>query len=306
MLFRSAWRDFGSRQIETTFGDTIYLTELARANSEYFKARDAFQEFCGDAYDVLLERRMATLGDEELAAWNKPEVDRSIDEIFMAAHVDNVLKVPPMDVARATSEDKRVEAMRLAKALEAANDKISHIEIYRNQINYAYWEGRCVAEQDDAAILARTSMYEANQLLDKGELDAALEKYETAWTAWAALFNSYPAMMIDDAADEVMTSIERYRRLFDQPELPEDFGLKDFLTFRDIHEGGQGAPAMMSVISSWPEDYPDRNFLDEFIAKSAPSSADTDPGTDATAAGDSTPAPRIDVTAPSDGAPPRP
>lgn len=261
------WKEFGERQIETTFGDTIYLTELERANQEYANEKKEFQEFCGKAYTDLLNQRMSKLTSAELEAWSKPPLERDFQEVLLAEEVDLRLSIPPLEVARNTPEEIRVEALQRAKQLATAADKIQHIEIYRNQINYPYWEARCIAEQQDASILARTSMYEANQLLDKGELDAALEKFEVAWNAWADLFNDYPAMMIDDAADDVLASIDRYRRLLDRPDLPDDFGLKDFMKFREVYENNLADPAMMSVIASWPKQYPGRNFLQEMLLK---------------------------------------
>ena len=261
------WDSFGKRNIVTTFGDTIYLKESAVANENYTKLKQQFQEFTGETYTKLMEERAAKLSPEELAAWEKPELDRSLDEIFMAHHVSATFDVPPNEVVRELPEEKRIRALELAQQLTTAKDKIQHIDIYTNQVNYTYWEDRCEAEQEDASILARTSMYEANQLLDRGELDAALAKYDEAWAAWDDLFNKFPAMMIDDAADEVRASIERYRRLLDQADLPDDFALKDFVKFSEMHDNGTTDAAVMEVMSVWPDRYPDRNFLTELFRK---------------------------------------
>ncbi len=261
------WQKFGERNIVTTFGDTIFLTELSRANADQAKLQKEFEEFCGSTFKKLYDERIAKLTPEEIAAWNKPDIERTFSEILMAEKASNYLAIPPQDIAKLTPDNIRVEALQMAKRLETAKEKISHIEIYRNQINYAYWAERCEAEQEDAAILARTSMYEANKLLDKGELDGALAKYDVAWKAWDDLFNKFPAMMVDDAADEVMESIERYRRLLDQPDLPEDFGLSGFIKFRTIKDGDRADPAIMNVIGSWRKVYPDRDFLTELFRK---------------------------------------
>lgn len=290
------WRRFGERQIVTTFGDTIYLAELERANAEYTRLLQEFEEFAGPVYDRLYKQRLAQLSEEELAAREKEELERTFDEMMLARQVDYKITVDPYEVAELVSDEKRVDALQMAKQLAAAKDKISHIEIYRNQINYGYWEARTTAEQEDASILARTSMYEANQLLDRGELDAALEKYEVAWGAWASLFNKFPAMMIDDVADDVLASIERYRRLLDQPDLPGDFALRDFVEFRDIYEEDLADAALMNVIASWPKNYPERNFLNEMLRKSVYESGSELSTEEPTAT--------IDVTAPDQGAKP--
>lgn len=301
------WDSFGKRNIVTTFGDTIYLKETAAAHENYDQLKKAFQEFAADTYEKLLAERTAKLLPEEIEAWEKPELDRSLDEMFMAAKVEGVFAVPPEEIARAVPDSKRIKALEMAQQLSVAKDKMSHIDIYTNQVNYAYWEARCEAEQEDAAILARTSMYQANQLLDRGELDAAIVKYDEAWKAWDDLFNKYPAMMIDDAADEVIASIDRYRRLLDQPDLPDDFALKDFVKFAEMHENNQTDPAVMEVMTVWPERYPDRNFLTELFRKidqlpPAPTPEDAvEAGTPDSAVdepvAEQTPAPEPEVTA---------
>ncbi len=297
------WKKFGERNLVTTFGDTIYLTELARANSDFAKIKQEFEEFCGPAFEKLRDERIAKLTAEEIAAWTKPAIERTFPEILMAEKADSYLSIPPQEIAKGTPENIRVDALQMAKRLETAKEKISHIEIYRNQINFAYWEERCEAEQEDSAILARTSMYEANQLLDKGELDGALAKYDVAWEAWAELFNRFPAMMIDDAADEVMESVERYRRLLDQPDLPEDFKLSGFIRFRTIKEGETADPAIMNVIGNWRKVYPDRDFLTELFRKSGEVVSDETQATDSTVATEES---TIEVSAPDAGGAPAP
>ncbi len=301
------WKEFGERNIVTTFGDTIYLTELERANADYQKLREEFETFSGEAFQKLRDERIAKLTPEEIAAWTKPAIERTFNEILMAERADGYMSIPPLDIAKASPPEKRVEALQLAKRLETAKEKISHVEIYRNQINYPYWAERCKAEQEDSAILARTSMYEANQLLDRGELDAAIDKYDVAWNAWADLFNKFPAMMIDDAADEVLQSIERYRRLLDQPDLPPDFGLSGFLKFRELRESDLADPAIMNVIGDWRKVYPDRDFVTELLRKS--SEAEEASAPDATDDGNVTSdsaASVIEVTAPDEGGAPAP
>ncbi|MEM8734551.1 MAG: hypothetical protein AAGG44_10040, partial [Planctomycetota bacterium] len=263
------WRRFGERSILTSFGDTIYLTEIEQANVDYKEATEAFVEYSSETYQRLMKEREATLTPEEAEAVALPYEERTFDQVLSAELALQKLAIDPQEVARELPADLRVDGMQKAKQLVAMRDKIQHIEIYRNQINFAYWEQRCLAEQEDSAIAARTNMYEADELLENGLLDEAFEKYETAFENWDKLFNTHPAMMIDDAAEEVAFAVERYRRLLDVPTLPDDFPLNKFLQFREAYEDQFADPAMMSVIASWPRNYPGRNFLDEMLKKSA-------------------------------------
>lgn len=264
----STWGVFGDRQIRTSFGTEITLRQVDAANENYQDLLDEFKEFCGSTYDELYQASFDSLTDEEQQAWLTKDIDRTFDQVLMAEDVGYRLTIPPDLVARQLPEDKRIEGIKLAKDLKAARELITHIEIYRNQINYSYWEARCEAEQEDSAVTARTSMYEAEQLLDRGELNAAIEKYEVAWENWQALFNKHPSMMVDDSADGVLAAIEEYRKTIDG-DLPEDFELAKFLEFRELYDSALADPAMMSIIADWPDRYPGRNFLDEMLRKTA-------------------------------------
>ncbi len=274
---RVAWRRaaegikvFGNMPIQTTFGDEISLNGIAQANEELARARKDFEEYAGEVFQQAREERRKQLTDSEVAALNKDAVDRSFDEILMAQRAEDMMKVDMKEVVTNLPKDKQTRAFQLADRINQAEQYIMHIEVYRNQINYEYWRVRCDAEQEDSAIVARTNMYDANQLLDKGDLDAALKKYEVAWKAWDELFNRFPSMMIDDTAEDIEEAIERYTKLRDDPKLPEDFILNDFLEFRKIHEGQMSDNSLLSVITEWPSRYPGRNFLKEMLKRSRP------------------------------------
>ncbi len=273
---RVAWRraaagikSFGDMTIQTTFGDEITLNTIDQANQDLLKAEKEFQEYCGETYQNILADRRSKLTKEQLAATEVEDFERNFDQLMLAEQASSVLTIDPRDVVTKLSADKQVKGFQIAEKIRIAKEYIQHVEIYRNQINYAYWKSRCDAEQEDSAITARTNMYAANELLDKGELDAALKKYDTAWNAWNDLFNKFPSMMIDDAADEVTAAIDRYRRLLETPDLPKDFPLQSFLKFREINEGNMADPSLMSLVADWPKRHPGRDFLAEMLKKSA-------------------------------------
>ncbi len=273
---RVAWRraaaglkTFGDMSIQTTFGDEITLNIIDQANQDLFKAEKEFQDYCGDAYKEVLADRRSQLTKEQLAAIEIEDFERSFDQLMLAEQANTVLAIDPRDVVNKLTSEQQVKAFQLAEKVRISKEYIQHVEIYRNQINYAYWKSRCEAEQEDSAITARTNMFAANQLLDKGELDVALEKYDIAWSAWNDLFNKYPSMMIDDAADDVADAIDRYRRLLETPDLPKDFPLLSFLKFREINKDNMADPALMSLVADWPKRHPGRDFLTEMLKKSA-------------------------------------
>ncbi|MEZ6079267.1 MAG: hypothetical protein R3C56_27435 [Pirellulaceae bacterium] len=173
-----------SCNIVTTFGDTIYLKETATANENYDKLKRQFEEFAGETYQRLLAERTAQLTPEEIVAWEKPELDRSLDEMFMAAKVEALFTVPPDEVARALPEEERIDGFEMAHDYRLLGIRSTTSKSIPTKSTMPIGKLRCEAEQEDAAILVpRTSMYEANQMLDRGELDAAIAKYDEAWKA---------------------------------------------------------------------------------------------------------------------------
>jgi hypothetical protein len=274
---RNAWNvagknleKFGQRPIRTSWGTTVFLSQLANASRELAEKEQEFTEFCGEIYTQLMEKQKESLSELQRTALSKESIEWTFEEMIAADEAKGVLRLNPMAVAKALPSEKQLKGLELAKQLKVYQDRRDHIDRYRAQINYSYWEARCRAEQADAALAARTKMYQADKSLDLGKLDEAIELYEQAWQEWNKLFNQYPQMMIDDAADEVEKSITSYLPLIERSRenLPPDFVLKNFLDFRELHEKDSATPSIMNLISQWPDRYPDRDFLEEVLAKS--------------------------------------
>ncbi len=263
------WEEFGMLPILTTYGSTIQMGLMEKANEDFQKAQDDFAEFCGGIYDELQVELIDKLEDVEREALDLPYEERNFEQVLLAENAAYKILLNPDAVAKRLEDDEaRMTAMTKAKEMVRLREQIRHIDVYRNQINYAYWAERCLAEQEEEALLARTQMFNADQHLENAELTEAFKAFEEAFINWDKLFNKRPAMMIDDIADEVIASVQRYKQILDEPELPEDFPLNDFLEFRRVYEDQFADPAMLGVISSWPKKYPGRNFLTEMLRKS--------------------------------------
>ncbi len=262
--------EFGKRQIRTSFGTLVRLSEIEREGERYAEKEKEFKELCGEAYTAALNKLKENLTEVQRQALDKDHADLSFDELVAVEQAQGLLKVDPLSVARRVPSEKQLKALELAQQMRTQADLREHTERYRAQVNYSYWESRCRAEQDDAALDARTSMYLANKALDLGKLDEAIELFEKAWVAWNTLFNRHPDMMIDEAADDVEKAVAQYLTQIEKSldNLPENFALKNFLQFRKFHKDDSADPAMMSLISKWPQRYPERNFLEEVLNKS--------------------------------------
>jgi hypothetical protein len=274
---RSAWKYageqlnlFGKRKIRTSFGTEIFLSEIEKSNQDYNTKLEEFKAFCGEHYDKAYENLEKNLSDLERAAIKKEAADLSLEELIASEKAKAVLKVNTENLARTLPSNMQLKGMELASQLKTISERRDHIDRYRAQVNYTYWESRCLAEQEDSALTARSKMYQANASLDKGKLDEAIEQYDLAWKSWEELFKKFPDMMIDDAADAVDKSIVQYLQHVDKQDgqLPEGFVLKDYMEFRQLHAEEMVDPAMMNLISSWSKRYPTRNFLEGALAKS--------------------------------------
>ncbi|MBX3421696.1 MAG: hypothetical protein KF752_09080 [Pirellulaceae bacterium] len=266
----TAWRNYGQRQIRTSFGSTIFLNELTSAREKRDQLQQELYQHAGETYQAAYQKQRQQLTPLQLAALDKDPASLTMQELTAVETARTALTVSTSELIDALPADKRPRALELANQLKLAATHVEHIDRYRNQVNYAYWEARCVAEQDDAALAARRSMFDAQQLLDLGKLQECLERYEDSWRSWNALFNRFPAVMVDDTAEEVELAAQRYLQLRDLPEPPQDFPLTKFLRFRQIYRDAQGdKTTLVNIIADWPKRFPGRNFLDDLIPDSS-------------------------------------
>jgi hypothetical protein len=135
-------------------------------------------------------------------------------------------------VAQQSPKDSQLRALEIAAEIAEVDNRISKCNIYRDQMNYTYWELRCEAEQDDLLLDARRLLYEAEKLYEETDLDGEIAKYEQAFQKWAEVYEKYPDLRTDITGDEVVDAIDRYRVATDQAELPEGFVLADFYAQR--------------------------------------------------------------------------
>ena len=234
----------------STWGEDLKMNDIDVANKQLAEAKANFYEYCKEQNEQMRAERMDKLTDEEKAVLNVPDLQRTSEEVFLAMGADQKLLVPYREVAAKMPADKQFKANELAIRVDKAQEFVQHIEVYRNQVNYTYWDMRCKAEQTEPALNARADLYAASQALQRGELDAAMTKYQSAFKNWNELFNRFPAMMTDESAEEVQKAIKRYRQISDEA-LGSDFVLNDFLKFREEYESSTADPRLQQVLADW-------------------------------------------------------
>lgn len=227
----TSWSNYGEREIPTTWGHTIRLNDLSESVKRVDLLRKEFEDLTGDLYRKAYEERLAKLSPEERIALETPDDKKTERQFMIFATARQKVEPRPTDVAKLLPPEKRVDGLQLAVRVEQENLYREHVDNYRNQVNYNYWETRARAEQSDLAIAAHQTLYDAEKLLSDAELDEALKKYEESWVHWKNLFETYPILMVDESGDDVLDAIRRYARALDK-DPGDDFILKEFIELR--------------------------------------------------------------------------
>jgi hypothetical protein len=233
-----SWSEFGDREIPTTWGHNIRLNDIEESGARVAEYEKQFRDFVGDYYQKAIDSRMAKLSDEQKEALNTPPEKRTERTQVLFTEARQIISPSLSDIAKEMPPEKRIEALQFADKAQSEIAIREHVDQYRNQVNFNYWETRCKAEQSDEAIAARQYLFQAENLMND-DVDEAIKKYDQAWIYWDKLFDKYPLLVIDEGADDVMDAISRYRRAIDS-DLPDDFVLKDFLEFRAKYDEGEG------------------------------------------------------------------
>lgn len=313
-----SWTSYGEREIPTTWGHTIRLNELPDSTKRVEVLRKEFEELTGDLYRKAYNDRVAKLAPDERIALETPDEKKTERQFMLASTARLRVEPKPTDVAKLLPPEKRVDGLQLAVRVEEANLYREHVDSYRNQVNFNYWETRAKAEQSDLALAARQTLYDAEKLLNDAELDEALKKYEESWVHWKKLFDTYPILMIDESGDDVIDAIRRYARALDK-DLPENFILQEFIDLRRQYDQSGGdiqtlidmsrAAAMKAKAEEQAEEKAANEAMENKAENPTPPQETTPPATTDTPAVTETPAttetPVITET-PESGEPPAP
>ncbi len=246
------WKDFGNRELTGTTTVAVILRSLDVARDEVEKLRSRFVELTGDAAKLAEDVKKQKIPEAKMAAYLKPSEQRSLTENREANEVAMLIQPTYQEIAGQLPRAKQIEALEIAEQLGAAEDYLKNTQSLRDQVNYSYWEVRAAAEQQQTMVDARRLMFEANQLIDLADIKGAVEKYEDAWVRWNMVFRYYPAIMTEEVGEEVLKSINRYKKLIDA-DLDESFVLWEFMNFRRSYDADYLDFDVERTLSLWNE-----------------------------------------------------
>lgn len=272
-----SFKDYGSRQIPSSFGHSIVLNAKESVDAEAAKLRKKLdEELVPGARDQIHQDKLGELKPEEREALNVPMEKRTEQQHQLAYTTEPKLAVTHLEVAARAPQDKQEPAKQLAAEINRLETLSQRIQGYRNIVNFEHWTMRCEAESTDEAIRARKYTYDAGQLYEQAILTeykdpetgetkpGAKEMYDAAWDEWAKVFEKYPKLMTDVSTKDLMDSVDEYRRLCESlvidkdamdpiRRLPKDFKLMKLVDYHEERYGPPSEPASPEE-SAPPED----------------------------------------------------
>jgi hypothetical protein len=204
-----------------------------------------------------MEEKKKSIPAAKLASFEKPDAERNVQDRMAAAEVAMAIEPTYQELASRLPRAQQIRALELANDLSAAEARAKDTNSLRDQVNYAYWEVRAQAEQQSMMVEARRLLFEANKMIDVADIKGATEKYEAAFVRWDKVFRYYPVVMTEDVGEEVLKSINRYKKLIDE-ELDERFVLFEFMQFRRAYDADYLDFNVEKTLSDW------RSRVEEF------------------------------------------
>ncbi|TWT92084.1 IRE (iron responsive element) [Stieleria varia] len=233
------WVELGRRSIETTADFTIKLGSLDEMREQRKVLLEEIRAEAGDVYDQMKAELVDSLQqDMKRVYFQKPEERSPAGKELMENTIEKYLTPNLQELAKRANPENRLNIVMKIAQLQDLGERMNKTEGYRNQINYPYWESLTLAEQEERTIRARRLVYEAEKANADAELDRAIKLYDQAFEIWSEVFDDYPVLILDDAADDLMESVRRYMIAIDSQELPENFPLKLLVEMKMAPDGG--------------------------------------------------------------------
>jgi hypothetical protein len=239
------WRDYGSREMRSSRGTMIKLSELNRWELENKKLQAEFDAISTGIRAELVAERRAKLSQEMLTALAVPESLRNEQQQHLATEADNALVVTIEDIAERVAEkypDKAGQANKLTNRIKEIEDRIFLINNNRQVANFEYWQTRTDFEQTADALRARELAYAANQAFkEDADLLQARRLFEESFELWAKVFKAYPSLPMDSTTgSDIVEYVDEYSEILQQldlsladEEVDQKFPLWDILIAND-------------------------------------------------------------------------
>lgn len=241
IFFRQAEAEhaaYGDRELPTLSGFNIRLNDEEPLEEHIDQLHVQIEKLCPGMLDQMRAEKLPAQSEEFRAALAKPPAERDANDALLVSLAKPALYVSSDEILARAPREVRSKVRPITDQIAADEQQIMEIRKNRNIVAFEYWRTRVKAETTAEGRQARQDVYDADQLVAKGEeLVRAKQLYERAWDNWAIIFKRYPELVNNAEAEDLIESVGRYRTLLgqlDEP-FPKDFKLNDLLQMH--HEG---------------------------------------------------------------------
>jgi len=218
------WKEYGSRDLKSSFGFYIRLSDYERLIEENDKLQEQLQGMSDNADEEILAEKRATLTAEQLAVLEVPATEWTDQQTTLYYESQAILKVTPLDIAEHISKKSPENAAvvrRLAKKIVSNLEKLRLTNTNRDVVNYEYWETRCQLEQTPEALKARDLAYSGQRVFKRdADLLEAKRLYEESFAEWAKALEKFPKLSLDSTIGaDIMEYVDEYSAVLRQLDL---------------------------------------------------------------------------------------
>jgi hypothetical protein len=272
------WADYGRISIPWSGDGQIKLVETGPEMEKISELKSVFDEKTAGVAKIISDRRFERLDEATKALLKKPEEEQTPDDREKIFTTNQSLKPSYQQVVAECPKEVQASLLQIVTELSQREERLRITEIYRSNVNYGYWSDRAMAEQKNYTVDARRLLFEADKMIDLGDVKGALENYDKAWVLWDEAFRRYPILIEEEVGDSVFKAIRRYNKLTEEENTP-DFVLQWFVEYRRLksteglqYEADRMLDELKAKASTLEEDkaLPSTNELSRYFDLTAP------------------------------------
>jgi hypothetical protein len=227
------WADYGRMSIPWSGDGQIKLLETGPEMEKIQKLKSEFDEKTAGIAQAIADRRLDRLDEATKALLKKTEEEQTPDDREKIFTTKQSLKPSYQQVVAECPKEVQASLLQIVTDLSQREERLRITEIYRSNVNYGYWADRATAEQKNYTVDARRLLFEADRMIDLGDVKGALDNYDKAWALWDEAFRRYPILIEEEVGDSVFKAIRRYNKLTEEENSP-DFVLHWFVEYRRL------------------------------------------------------------------------
>jgi hypothetical protein len=272
------WAEYGRMSIPWSGDGQIKLLETRLEMEKINELKSIFDEKTLGIAKTISSRRLERLDEATKALLNKSEEEQTPEDREKIFATNQALKPSYQQVVAECPKEVQAALLQIVTELSQREERLRITEIYRSNVNYSYWADRATAEQKNYTVDARRLLFEADKLIDLGDVKGALDNYDKAWVLWDEAFRRYPILIEEEVGDSVFKAIRRYNKLTEEENTP-DFVLHWFVEYRRLktteglqYEADRMLEELKAKAATLEEDkaLPSTNELERYFKLSAP------------------------------------